>query len=170
MIRTDLQRAVLPLDALKDADYNPRTITPAAVAGLEASLERFGLVQDIVVNRRTATLGFPPDQLGYVIVGGHQRVNALKVNGAVDTPVTFVDLTPTEEVALNVTLNNELVSGQFNTKKLGDLLDALRSEGADLEAIRLNELCPPIPTDNKVIDEVSFQATKTVCPQCGFKW
>lgn len=34
----------VPVESLKPAPYNPRRIDPAAMAGLEKSIERFGLV------------------------------------------------------------------------------------------------------------------------------
>ena len=37
----------------KEAEYNPRRISDEAKEGLRASMERFGLVQPIIWNRRT---------------------------------------------------------------------------------------------------------------------
>lgn len=48
---------------LKPSPYNPRRIDPEAMAGLTKSIERFGNVQPIVVNRRNMT-----------VIGGHQRL------------------------------------------------------------------------------------------------
>ncbi len=47
-----VERRVVSLDTLARATYNPRRIDKAERAGLAASLDRFGLVQEIVVNRR----------------------------------------------------------------------------------------------------------------------
>jgi hypothetical protein len=63
----------MPLSALKPAPYNPRTITPKAAKGLRASLKRFGLVQPIVWNRRSKH-----------VVGGHQRLDALRELGKIE--------------------------------------------------------------------------------------
>ena len=38
---------------LVPAPYNPRQISPEAPSGLRASVERFGLVEPVVWNRRT---------------------------------------------------------------------------------------------------------------------
>lgn len=56
---------------LEPAPYNPREIDAAALAGLSASIDRFGLVQLIVVNKTTAR-----------VVGGHQRLKVLLARGA----------------------------------------------------------------------------------------
>ena len=110
-----LERGTAKLSDLKAAPYNPRKISPAALKGLQASIERFGVVQDIVVNRRS---GF--------VVGGHQRVAALKVAGVKEVPVCWVDLDEPEEKALNVALNNPHISGEFD-----DSLQALLAEIQD---------------------------------------
>ena len=50
MPKTDLNITTMKLADLKQADYNPRTISPAALDGLRHSVERFGLVEPIVFN------------------------------------------------------------------------------------------------------------------------
>ena len=66
----------MPIADLKPAPYNPRRIEATAVAGLRASIERFGNVQPIVWNRRS----------GYV-VGGHQRLKVLEAKRVKTTDV-----------------------------------------------------------------------------------
>ncbi|MFT5303833.1 MAG: ParB-like chromosome segregation protein Spo0J, partial [Mariniblastus sp.] len=76
------------------ADYNPRDISETALQGLRNSVERFGLVEPIVWNKRTGK-----------VVGGHQRLKVLQQMGELETQVAVVDLNETEEKALNVALN-----------------------------------------------------------------
>jgi hypothetical protein len=127
------ERTTMKLSDLNAAAYNPRKIDGKAMAGLRESLDRFGLVQDIVVNRRNKT-----------IVGGHQRAQALRDAGVEDVPVTLVDLDEPDEKALNIALNNPHIAGEFN-----DTLDALLAEvraeiGApDFAALNLEDLFPP---------------------------
>lgn len=92
----------IPLADLKAAEYNPRTISASALEGLAHSLKRFGLVQPIIWNKRTGN-----------VVGGHQRIKALQAAGEKDAQVIEVDLPLTEEKALNVTLNNSAITGEF---------------------------------------------------------
>jgi ParB-like chromosome segregation protein Spo0J len=54
----------MPINKLHGAAYNPRTINDGAMKGLEASMDRWGLVQPIVWNKRTNN-----------VVGGHQRLD-----------------------------------------------------------------------------------------------
>lgn len=115
---------VMKLEELKPAEYNPRTITKEAFRGLEASIRRFGLVQPIVWNRRTER-----------VVGGHQRIEAMKALGQSEAQVVVVDLPESEEKALNVTLNNPAIAGEFT-----DDLQGILAELADLPEINFEEL------------------------------
>ena len=65
-IRTHPESRTMKVADLTGAPYNPRTISDEAMKGLSASIERFGLVQPIVWNRRTER-----------VVGGHQRLKVL---------------------------------------------------------------------------------------------
>jgi ParB-like chromosome segregation protein Spo0J len=80
---------------LKAAPYNPRRIDDASLAALGKSIDRFGIVEPIIFNRRS---GF--------VVGGHQRLKVLRSKKIVSAPVVVVDLDETEERALNLALNS----------------------------------------------------------------
>ncbi len=102
----------MKVSELRPADYNPRTITEDALSGLGASVDRFGMVEPPVFNRRTGTL-----------VGGHQRLKSLG-NSTKTVDVVVVDLDEIEEKALNVTLNNPEIAGTF-TDGLQEILTEL---------------------------------------------
>ncbi len=70
--------------------------------GLRTSLREFGLLDDIIVNKRS---GF--------IVGGHQRVKALLAEGETHAPVKIVDWDEVKEKRANLTLNNPHITGEF---------------------------------------------------------
>lgn len=145
---------VMRLAELKPAPYNPRQITPQARDGLRTSIARFGLVQPIIFNKRS---GF--------IVGGHQRVEALKESGATEAQVVVVDLNATEERALNITLNNPAVEGEY-TPGLQELLSDLRDEMSpvDFDELRLKELLQEVSEDGAPgdIDNVPSAPAKTI--------
>lgn len=101
----------MKLADLNPAEYNPRRISDEAFAGLGNSISRFGLLANIVWNKRTGN-----------IVGGHQRYRHLLEMGETETDVIVVDLDDNDEVALNITLNNKEVRGDF-TK---DVMEQLR--------------------------------------------
>jgi DNA modification methylase len=119
----------VPVKSLKPAPYNPRRIDPAAMAGLEKSLERFGVVEPIIFNQRS---GF--------VVGGHQRLKVLQRMKVAQTDVVVVDLDDTDEKALNLALNNPAITGEFSDK-LADLLAEVEQANSTLFAdLRLDQL------------------------------
>lgn len=124
----------MKLSELAPAPYNPRRISEEAMGGLKASLKRFGMPQFIVFNRTTGR-----------VVAGHQRVEALRALGETDAQVVVVTLPEEEEKALNITLNNPHIAGEF-TPALGDLLPPLRELlGDDFDALRLDPLADLFP-------------------------
>ena len=102
------------------APYNPRTISDHDLRALGGSMTAFGVVEPVVVNRRTGR-----------IVGGHQRVKAAEASGIEELPVVHVDLDEAQEKQLNLALNR--IHGEFDTEKLADILRELELEGADLD-------------------------------------
>lgn len=101
---------ILPLSDLKDHPQNPRVIKDNALKGLVASIEKFGLIEPIIFNKRT----------GY-IVGGHQRKKALEAAGYTTAQVLIVDFDEDTEMMANMSLNNPRIQGEF-TDGAGDLL------------------------------------------------
>lgn len=120
------------VDALKAAAYNPRRMGEQQRAALAASLDRFGLVQPIVVNQRSSAKGWPSGSFE-TVVGGHQRLEVLRAQGVAETDVVLVDLTEAEEKALNVALNSRGLQGEF-TKDLGGLLEELKGALPELSS------------------------------------
>ena len=114
---------------LLPADYNPRTISDEALAGLGQSIGRYGLVQPIIVNARTGR-----------VVGGHQRLKVLQAKGVEATDVVVVDVEEAEEKALNLALNSPRISGEWTADALG-LLEEVVGALPDLgESLRLLDL------------------------------
>ncbi|MFA5143293.1 MAG: DNA modification methylase [Candidatus Omnitrophota bacterium] len=100
---------------INPAVYNPRiTLQPgdAEYEGLKKSILTFGLVEPLVLNKRTGNL-----------VGGHQRLNILIAAGFEEVEVSVVDLDPTQEKALNLALNK--IQGDWDNEKLAVLLEEL---------------------------------------------
>lgn len=100
------------IDALNNAKYNPRKDlkpTDAEYVKLKNSVEHFGYVEPVIVNKRNMT-----------VVGGHQRLKVLKDLGYKEIEVVYVDLSDTDEKALNIALNK--ISGDWDAEKLEDLL------------------------------------------------
>jgi hypothetical protein len=101
---------------LKNAPYNPRTLSDKARAKIRENIKRVGLLQGPIWNERTGN-----------IVGGHQRLAVLDaLEGKADYLITVekVSLDERTEKEQNVFLNNEEAQGEFDM----DLLNALGSE------------------------------------------
>ena len=101
------------------APYNPRKISDHDLEALRRSLKFFGVVEPVVVNRRTGR-----------VVGGHQRVKAAEAEGIAELPVVTVDLDEPSEKQLNLALNR--ISGEWNEEALAQVLAELQAAGADM--------------------------------------
>src|SRR3989442_142289 len=100
------------------------------MASLKRSIQRFGFVDPVVVNRRRGK-GWVRAERTRVIVGGHQRVRVAQELGHRAVPVVYVDLPPDDEKLLNLALNK--IGGEFDLPKLAEILRELRRPQADLE-------------------------------------
>ena len=81
-----------PISSLSPWDDNPREITDEALKGLRDSLEKFGYVDLIVVNKRNMQ-----------VISGHQRLRVLKADGAEDVTCLAVDIMPPENWTMELT-------------------------------------------------------------------
>jgi hypothetical protein len=86
------------------APYNPRQSTAKQEKHLKESLEKFGMVEPIIFNKQT----------GY-IVGGHFRVRELKKLGIKEIECVIVDLNEADEKELNIRLNANTGSWDWDT-------------------------------------------------------
>ena len=111
-----MQTQLVPIQSLNPAKYNPRTMPRDQMEALKRSLEKYGFVEPVVVNKR-----------GNVIVGGHQRVTAWQEMGRKSLPVLFVDLDEANEKALNLSLNK--ISGVWDDTALSLVLSDLKGLG-----------------------------------------
>lgn len=127
------------LKLLNPAPYNPRKIKRENKDGLGSSMVRFGCVQDIIVNVRDNS---------NIIVGGHQRYDILVEQNGIESewPCKAVDLSPEDEKALNLVLNNPHLQGAF-TDDLPEHILAIREQLKDDMAfmqLRLDQLSTEI--------------------------
>jgi DNA modification methylase len=83
------------------------------MAKLVRSIDEFGLVEPLVVRRQDDT-----------VIGGHQRLAAVKAKGMTHAPVVYVDVSEAQAKALNLALNK--IQGEWDLPKLGELLEELR--------------------------------------------
>ena len=104
IVKVDINELISP-------EYNPRQITDDEMGKLKNSINEFGYVAPIIVNKYNNH-----------IIGGNQRYEALKSLGYTDVDVVFVDEPDlNREKALNIALNK--ISGEWDFVKLADIID-----------------------------------------------
>ena len=108
------------LSDLNSPSWNPRYITDEDFRKLKNSIETFGYVDPIIVNRHNMN-----------IVGGNQRYQALKKLGYKEVDVIFINEPNLDkEKALNISLNK--ISGDWDTEKLNTLLEEIKLSEVDV--------------------------------------
>lgn len=158
-----MQISILPLSDLHPAKYNPRKISDAELDGLKQSIKKFGIVDPIIVNKN-----------GNVIIGGHQRIHAAELLSITEVPCVMLDLSPTEEKALNIALNSPHLQGKYDDELLSTLLQEIKLELPEFEALRFDEFILPIidySEKNQEIDTENFgNDLQHMCPRCGMEF
>ncbi len=91
------------INKLKPATYNPRQISTKQYKDLEESIDKFGLVDPIIVNK------------DMTIIGGHQRYKIWSEKAKqssiddITIPCVVLELNKEEERELNIRLNKSSV-------------------------------------------------------------
>ena len=115
------------INELISPEYNPRQITDEEMEKLKNSINEFGYIAPIIVNKHNNH-----------IVGGNQRYEALKSLGYTDVDVVFVDEQDIQrEKALNIALNK--ISGEWDFVKLADIIDDLELNDFDISLTGFDE-------------------------------
>ena len=107
------------LKDLKPAEYNPRKANAKQEGHLKASLEKFGVVEPVIVNCNKDREN--------IIVGGHFRVRELKKLNYKEVDCVIVDLSLQDEKELNIRLNAntgdfdwDLLANNFELAEIND--------------------------------------------------
>lgn len=130
----------------------------AALAGV---LREVGVVQSVIVNKRTNFL-----------VDGHLRVSLAMREGQPTVPCVYVDLTEEEEAKVLATIDPLSAMASTDQDILDDLLAEVSTQDAGLQAL-LDELAgdPPVPPDFQPAGEDEQgrldEKAKHTCPECG---
>ena len=107
------------LSELTDADYNPRQLSKNQYVEIKKSLTKFGFVDPMIIN-------IHPDRKN-IIIGGHQRKNVWLDMGNKEAPCVELSLSIEDEQELNIRLNKNTGSFDFdilaNHFEVPDLLD-----------------------------------------------
>lgn len=151
----------VPLDAMRAAPWNPRTISEFQAEALAHSLEEFGAVEPVVLNADGT------------ILGGHQRVAAARSLGWTALPAVRVDLPPKKAKLLNLALNK--ISGEWDTATLAALIESIDAEASEFAVAGfsahevdslLSSLGDESPSEFPGVDS----ETDHRCPSCSYEW
>lgn len=134
----------MKISELNRADYNPRKISSKAKSGLSKSIDKFGLLNLIIWNRKTGN-----------VVGGHQRLDILVGKGETEADVVVIDVEPADEVALNIALNNPAVAGEYTEAALSQLQSIKDSIGDDFNSLLFTDL-------ESELERISKRAEKSI--------
>ena len=121
IVKVDINELISP-------EYNPRQITDDELEKLKNSINEFGYIAPIIVNKHNNH-----------IVGGNQRYCALKSLGYNEVDVIFINEPDiNREKALNIALNK--ISGEWDLVKLADIIDDFELNDFDISLTGFDEL------------------------------
>ena len=155
MIKWKLEKR--KISDLKDYPKNPRQLTKEQEHHLRTSLEKFGLIDKIIINQDNT------------IIGGHQRKKTLKKLEYKEVECMVPDrlLDEKEVEELNIRLNR---GGEFdwdilaNSYEINDLLEYGFSMN---EFIGFDQDDQPTNDDENEDDQASKAKKCKMCPHCG---
>jgi len=107
MTHEQLDIRSVAISKLKSALYNPRKWSEEATGQLTESIQRFGLVDPILVNGAEGR--------DNIVIGGHFRLKVAKDLGYKEVPVVYLDISDeAKERELNLRLNRNLGDWDFD--------------------------------------------------------
>lgn len=138
-----LETKQMAVTDLKTATYNPRKIHPQKYKSLRKSIEKFGILEPLLVNKRT----------GYTVVSGHQRLRVANELGKQSVPCNIIDVDEATEKLLNVGMNN--ATGENDKEKLTTVFKELVLSGLDLDmtGFRSDEISNLVATPDELDEE-----------------
>jgi DNA modification methylase len=123
----ELKIQTVKISELNPAQYNPRKWSEGAIVQLTESIQRFGMIDPILVNKAVGREN--------VVIGGHFRLKIAKDLGYTEVPVCYVNIPELEkEKELNLRLNKNL--GEWDYSLLKEFDESLLADiGFDSEEI-----------------------------------
>jgi hypothetical protein len=108
IIPQDIAITQVDINLLNPAPYNPRQASEEEYQQLKQSIEKFGLVDPLLVNSAPGREN--------VIIGGHFRLKVAKDLGIQKVPVVYINIADIEkEKELNLRLNKNTGQWDFDT-------------------------------------------------------
>ena len=165
-LKIDIKLDIVPLKKIQIWTNNPRMMSEDQSNGLRVSLQKFGYVSLLVVNKT-----------GLKLIAGHQRYKILKKMGVEKIPVIIVDISKEQAKVMSLTLNNEYITGRW-TDALLSILNTIKQK--DVSAyinLKLDRLRESSGVFNTIIENYIKEKeldenlpTTFKCPECNYAW
>ncbi len=118
-MKTNIEVVYVRTDLLSAAEYNPRTWDSEAKKHLTESINKFGVVDPLIVNGATNRKN--------IVIGGHFRLEVLKELGHAEVPVVYLNIPDiNKEKELNIRLNKN--QGEFDLDLLTSFDEGLLAD------------------------------------------
>ncbi|MEK6579899.1 MAG: hypothetical protein AABZ55_11785, partial [Bdellovibrionota bacterium] len=122
-----------PVSQIKANVHNWRKHPQQQMGPLSGVLHEVGIVQNIVINRRTSSQWGEPERNKETLVDGHARVALALQKGQESLPATYVDLTPGEEAEILALLDPLAALAESDKSILNALLQDVQSGDAAIQ-------------------------------------
>lgn len=140
MARESLKIIRVPLAELKPDTRNARKHNERNLEAIRKSLESFGQVEPLVVQKATRR-----------VIGGHGRIEAMKAAGLTHADIVEVDIDDKKAISLGLALNRTAELAEWDTPMLADLLRNLDKDAAiGWSSDDLLVLCAPVGSEGLV--------------------
>lgn len=144
-----MEHKIMNVADIIPAAYNPRiklTKKDYEYQCLDKSIDEFGFVVPLIVNKRNNTL-----------ISGHQRLEVLKQRGITEIDVVLVDFDEAQEKALCIAMNK--IEGQWDYGKLADILEELHDSEIDITCTGFSEkeICELLGYLNDYNDDIDIE-------------
>jgi ParB-like chromosome segregation protein Spo0J len=124
---------------------------------LSASLEKYGQVEPLVVQKSTG-----------LVIGGNGRLEAMIGLGWNDCDIAEVECTDEQATALGIVLNRSAELSSWNTEAVEQALRGIQEDDPVLA-----DMFDHLATVLKIVPGVEPEPTPPtvhVCPECGHRW
>lgn len=133
----------LPLEALRPAGWNANVVPPAILRKIRASIEEFGVVENLVVRPNPSIVG------AYEVISGNHRLELYRELGLETAPCYVADLDDAHARILAQTLNR--TRGEDDPEKKARLLEEV------LQTITVDEALRYLPETPGSLDQLLTQ-------------
>ncbi len=126
-MRAQIAVEYVPLDSLRPHPNRPRRISKAGLKKLQVSIQRFGFINPVIVQRHTK-----------LVLAGQNRIDAARALGLSEVPVVWVDLDDAAAQAFIVADNRTAKESSWDLDKLQEVTSGLDAE-ANVQATGFND-------------------------------